>query len=104
MLIEIRVVDMNHAGLRESGQYLVGALGGIVGASFQCGGAESRVKAGKAIPSLVNDHFDAFGMGCLDNGRQIVAQAVISAIGQISACASSCVSMASNIVCLGTGP
>src|SRR5687768_7713969 len=82
MLVELGIIDVDHAGLRECRQHFVRALGSVVRARLQCGRTESGVKAGKPVPCFVDYNLDALGMRCLNNGAQIVPQAIISTTGE----------------------
>ena len=82
MAVKIRVVDMNHAGLRKRRQHLVGGLRGVIRATLQRGGAQRRVKARAAIPGFVHNHLDAARMRRLDNRRQVITKTIIGARGQ----------------------
>ena len=73
---------MDHARLRERRQHLVRALRRVVGAGFERGRAERGMEAREAVPGLVDDHLDALGVRRLDDGREVVAQAVVGARGE----------------------
>ena len=82
VLVEVRVVHVDHARLRERRQHLVGRLRRVVGAGLERGRPERGVEAREAVPGLVDDHLDALGVRRLDDRRQVVAQAVVGARGE----------------------
>ncbi len=82
MLVEVRVIDVNHARLGKRGEHLVRALRGIVCARLKRGRAESGMKAREAVPGFVNHYLDAAAVRRFDDGLQVVAQSVVSAARQ----------------------
>ena len=60
----------------------MGGLGHVIGATFQSRGPEMRMETGKAIPRFVNDDFDAVFVRCIDDGLQVVTQAIVSGAGE----------------------
>ncbi len=77
VFIEVRVGDVNHAGLGECGEHFVRALSHIVCATLQGIGAQLRMKTTVGVPCLVNQHFNALLVGVINNGFQIIVETIV---------------------------